>query len=123
VIPQAWYQWFAKTDSTAERRLLVKLDLLILIYVFLSSFVKTLDSSAVSYSYVSGMKEALGMYGNQMTYQSSCYMAGFIFGQITLTIIATKFPIHIYLPLIDTIWAVFTVGNVQNFQLPPTSCT
>lgn len=117
-IPQRWYQWFAKSDSKAEKKLIIKLDLLILIYLFLSSFVKTLDSSAVSYAYVSGMKEDLKMFGNQLTYQNSCYMAGFIVGQIPLTMLATKFPIHLYLPIMDSIWAVFTfvIFKITNYH-------
>jgi MFS transporter, ACS family, pantothenate transporter len=113
-----WYQWFSSSDSQAERKLIIKLDLLILLYVFLSSFVKTLDSTTVPYAYVSGMKEALGMYGNQLTYQSSVYMAGFIFGQIPLSMLATKVPIHIYLPVMDTIWSFFTLGmfKITNYH-------
>lgn len=117
-VPQKWYQWFAKTDSKAERSLIIKLDLLILIYFFLSSFVKTLDSSAVTYAYVSGMKEDLKMYGSELTYQQSCYMAGFIVGQIPLTILATKLPIHLYLPIMDCIWAIFTlvIYKIDNYH-------
>lgn len=109
VRPQPIYKWFSPTDTPAEKKLIVKLDLLILVYLFLTSFVKTLDSSAVSYAYVSGMKEDLKMYGNQLTYQSSCYMAGFIFGQIPLSMLATIFPINYYLPIMDIIWALFTL--------------
>lgn len=117
-VPQRWYQWFAVTDTKAEKKLVIKLDLLILVYLFLSSFVKTLDSSAVSYAYVSGMKEDLKMYGNELTYQSSCYMAGFIVGQIPLTMLATKLPIHLYLPIMDSIWAVFTlvIYKIDNYR-------
>lgn len=103
VVSQPWYRYFSPTDTKEERRLIVKLDLLILLYLFLSSFVKTLDSSAVSYAYVSGMKEDLRMFGNELTYQNSCFMAGFIVGQIPLTMLATKLPIYWYLPIMDSI--------------------
>ncbi|CDF88702.1 related to permease of the major facilitator superfamily [Zygosaccharomyces bailii] len=118
VVSQPWYKYFSPTDTEEERRLVLKLDALILVYLFLSSFVKTLDSSAVTYAYVSGMKEDLKMYGNQLTYQSSCFMAGFIVGQIPLTLLATKFPIHLYLPLMDTVWALFTlfIYKIDNYH-------
>ncbi|ODV82596.1 hypothetical protein CANARDRAFT_30701 [[Candida] arabinofermentans NRRL YB-2248] len=109
VIAQPFYKWFSPTDTPTEKKLILKLDSLILVYLFLSSFVKTLDSSAVSYAYVSGMKEDLGMYGNELTYQSSCYMAGFIVGQIPLTMLATVLPINYYLPAMDIVWALFTL--------------
>lgn len=118
VIPQRWYQWFSKSDTWEEKKLIIKLDFSIWLYLFLSSFVKTLDSSTVSYAYVSGMKEDLKMYGNQLTYQSSCYMAGFIIGQIPLTILATKLPINLYLPIMDTLWSLFTLGmfKITNYH-------
>lgn len=64
------------------------------------------------------MKEDLNMYGNQMTYQLSCYMAGFIVGQIPLTMLATKLPINLYLPIMDSLWALFTLGmfKITNYH-------
>lgn len=118
VVSQPWYRYFSPTDTKEERRLIVKLDLLILLYLFLSSFVKTLDSSAVSYAYVSGMKEDLRMFGNELTYQNSCFMAGFIVGQIPLTMLATKLPIYWYLPIMDSIWGLFTlfIYKIDNYH-------
>lgn len=118
VIPQKWYQWFSESDTAAEKKLIIKLDLCIWLYLFLSSFVKTLDLSAISYAYVTGMKEDLKMYGNQLTYQGSCYMAGFIVGQIPLTMLATKLPINLYLPIMDSLWALFTLGmfKITNYH-------
>ncbi|CDK24064.1 unnamed protein product [Kuraishia capsulata CBS 1993] len=115
---QPFYKWFSPTDTPAEKRLIIKLDLLILVYLFLSSFVKTLDSSAVTYAYVSGMKEDLKMFGNELTYQSSCYMAGFIVGQIPLTMLATVLPLNYYLPAMDIVWAVFTlfIFKITNYH-------
>lgn len=117
-LPQRWYQWFSPTDTKEEKVLILKLDLIVWLYLFLSSFVKTLDSTAIQYSYVSGMKEDLKMFGNQLTYQGSCYMAGFIFGQIPLTMLATKLPINYYLPLMDTVWSFFILGmfKIQNYH-------
>ncbi|KAF7589086.1 hypothetical protein BBP40_004791 [Aspergillus hancockii] len=43
---QKWYQWFAPTDSPAERRLILKLDGLIIVFLFLAHWAKVLDSSA-----------------------------------------------------------------------------
>lgn len=63
------------------------------------------------------MKEDLNMYGNQMTYQLSCYMAGFIVGQIPLTMLATKLPINLYLPIMDSLWALFTLGCSRSLTI------
>jgi hypothetical protein len=69
-----WYQWFAPTDTPAERRLILKLDGLIIVFVFLAYWAKVLDLSATSTAYVSGMKEDLKLYGNQLNYLNMVYM-------------------------------------------------
>ena len=67
---QKWYEWFAPTDTPAERRLILKLDGLIIVFVFLAYWAKVLDSSATSTAYVSGLK----LYGNQLNYLQTVYM-------------------------------------------------
>lgn len=71
---QKWYEWFAPTDTPAERKLIFKLDGLIIVFVFLAYWAKVLDSSATSTAYVSGMKEDLKLYGNQLNYLQTVYM-------------------------------------------------
>lgn len=73
---QKWYQWFAPDDTPEERRLIIKLDCLIMIFVFLAYWAKVLDSSATSTAYVSGMKEDLKLYGNELNYLNTTYMYG-----------------------------------------------
>jgi hypothetical protein len=45
-----WYriQWFADEDTPEERKLIVKLDLLIVPYVFLAYWVKYIDQANIS---------------------------------------------------------------------------
>jgi hypothetical protein len=88
-VRQKWYQWFAPTDTPAERRLILKLDGLIIVFVFLAYWAKVLDSSATSTAYVSGMKEDLKLYGNQLNYLNTIYMVGFITMQIPLTLLVS----------------------------------
>jgi hypothetical protein len=92
VVParQKWYQWFAPADTPAERRLILKLDGLIIVFVFLAYWAKVLDSSATSTAYVSGMKEDLKLYGNQLNYLNTVYMVGFITMQIPLTLVVSQ---------------------------------
>lgn len=71
---QKWYQWFAPDDTPEERRLIMKLDCLIMVFVFLAYWAKVLDSSATSTAYVSGMKEDLKLYGNELNYLNTTYM-------------------------------------------------
>jgi hypothetical protein len=67
-VRQKWYQWFSPTDTPEERRLVIKLDCLILIYVCIAYWVKVMDGSAISAAYVSGMKEDLGLDGLELNY-------------------------------------------------------
>lgn len=71
---QAWYQWFSPTDTPEERRLILKLDGLIVVFLFLAHWAKVLDTSATSTAYVSGMRESLNMYGNELNYMNTAYM-------------------------------------------------
>lgn len=77
---QKWHEWFAPTDTPAERRLILKLDGLIIVFVFLAYWAKVLDSSATSTAYVSGMKEDLKLYGNQLNYLQTVYMYVYTMG-------------------------------------------
>ncbi|KAJ5183687.1 hypothetical protein N7492_001303 [Penicillium capsulatum] len=110
---QKWYQWFAPTDSPAERRLILKLDGLIIVFVFLAYWAKVLDSSATSTAYVSGMKEDLKLYGNQLNYLNTVYMVGFITMQIPLTLVMTRCPVNYFLPAADLLWGVFTLAQYK----------
>ncbi|KAI7785656.1 hypothetical protein LA080_006677 [Diaporthe eres] len=49
---QKWYQCFAPDDTPEERRLIIKLDCLIMIFFFLAYWAKVLDSSATSTAYM-----------------------------------------------------------------------
>ncbi|KAJ5700234.1 hypothetical protein N7536_003247 [Penicillium majusculum] len=110
---QKWYEWFAPTDTPAERRLILKLDGLIIVFVFLAYWAKVLDSSATSTAYVSGMKEDLKLYGNQLNYLQTVYMVGFITMQIPLTLLMTRCPVNYFLPAADLFWGMFTLAQYK----------
>ncbi|KAI5303617.1 MFS transporter (Seo1), partial [Ascosphaera atra] len=86
-VRQKWYEWFSPTDTPEERKLLCKLDCLIMIFVFLAYWAKTLDSSSAQTAYVSGMKEALHMDGNELNYLNTVYQVGFIVMEIPMVML------------------------------------
>jgi ACS family pantothenate transporter-like MFS transporter len=61
------YIWDDPDKSADEKRFLRKLDFFLLTYTCLGYFCKNLDQTNLSNAYVSGMKESLGMYGNELT--------------------------------------------------------
>ena len=82
---QKWYQYFSPSDTPAERRLILKLDGLIIVFLFLAHWAKVLDSSATSTAYVSGMKEDLELWGNELNYLNTVYMYFFPFYVLTFS--------------------------------------
>jgi hypothetical protein len=45
----------------------------------LGYFLKYLDQSNISSAYVSGMREDLGMYGNELTYATTMWTVGYVY--------------------------------------------
>lgn len=43
-----WYHWYAPEDTPAERKLVLKLDLLIIPYAFIIYWVKYIDQTNIS---------------------------------------------------------------------------
>lgn len=70
---QKVWQYFSADDTPAERRLILKLDGLIIVFLFLAYWAKVLDQSATSTAYVSGMKEDLSLYGNELNYLNTMF--------------------------------------------------
>lgn len=70
---QKVWQYFSADDTPAERRLILKLDGLIMVFLFLAYWAKVLDQSATSTAYVSGMKEDLNLFGNELNYLNTVF--------------------------------------------------
>jgi hypothetical protein len=73
-----WYQvrWFQDYDTPEERKLILKLDLLIVPYVFLAYWVKYIDQANINNAYVAGMKEDLNFKGNELVRLQTMYILG-----------------------------------------------
>lgn len=46
--PRKWYQWYSSDDTPEERKLVLKLDLLIVPYAFVLYFIKYIDQANIS---------------------------------------------------------------------------
>lgn len=44
--------------------------------------IQYLDQVNISSAFVSGMKEDLGLYGNQLNYMTTCWTVGYVIGEI-----------------------------------------
>ena len=76
------YLWDTWDKSPEERRFLTKLDTVILTFASLGYFIKSIDQVNIYNAFVSGMKEDLGMWGNELNYMQTCWTIGYVIGGI-----------------------------------------
>ncbi|RDW78826.1 putative MFS transporter Seo1 [Aspergillus mulundensis] len=106
-----WYhiKWFADQDTEEERRLILKLDALIVPYAFLAYWVKYVDQANINNAYVSGLQEDLQLHGNELVELQTMYTVGAVIGQLPFAYLFTKFPMSWVIPFLDIMWGVFTL--------------
>ncbi|CAI7603487.1 unnamed protein product [Penicillium manginii] len=99
-IKRRWvsYLWDTFDKSPEERRLLFKLDSAILTFASLGYFIKYLDQININNAFVSGMKEDLGMYGNELNYMQTCWTVGYVLGEIPSNILLTRVRPRYWIP-------------------------
>lgn len=107
-----FFFWNPPGRSDYEKQLVRKIDFVVLTYVCLSFFAKYLDQSNISNAYVSGMQEALHMEGNMYNWLSQAFFISYSVCGLFGTLLITKYPAHIILPLFEVIWAVMCLLNI-----------
>ncbi|KAB8241736.1 major facilitator superfamily domain-containing protein [Aspergillus flavus] len=105
-----WARWYPKDMNHLEKRLVLKLDVLILTFGCLSFFTKYLDQQAITNAYVSGMKEDIGLVGNELNYITAAFWAAYCTSMIPACYYLTRSRINIILPTLEAGWGLFTFG-------------
>ncbi|EOD46987.1 putative pantothenate transporter protein [Neofusicoccum parvum UCRNP2] len=100
--------WDTFNKSPEERRFLFKLDAALLSFASLGYFIKYLDQQNINSAFVSGMKEDLGLYGDELNIMQSCWTVGYVIGQLPSNIILTKFRPSLWIPTMEVLWTVLT---------------
>ncbi|QQK42492.1 MFS pantothenate transporter, putative [Penicillium digitatum] len=103
--------WGKPAATEAERKLLVKLDLVILSFCCLMYWVNYLDRMNLNNAYVSGMKDDLRFHGNQLNIANTIFYGGYVLGQIPNNIALQKLPPRIYFPACMVSWGLLTLGT------------
>ncbi|KAK9479608.1 major facilitator superfamily domain-containing protein [Lipomyces japonicus] len=103
--------WYPADMSQEERKLVFKIDWLVLSFSCMAYFTKNLDVSALTNAYVSGMGQDLDLDGNKFNYATSMYYVGYCLFQIPSNIVLTRLPAEYYLPAAEVAWGVFTLGT------------
>ncbi|KAL6228965.1 hypothetical protein BDW75DRAFT_246156 [Aspergillus navahoensis] len=104
--------------SPKERYLLLKLDIAILSIGCLGFFMKYLDQGNLSNAYVSGMQEALSMYGNEYTYAQTMYTIAYAMMQIPSTLIIQRVRPSIWLAAMEICWGGLTFAQAGLRSVP-----
>ncbi|KZT02257.1 MFS general substrate transporter [Laetiporus sulphureus 93-53] len=109
--------WDTWEKPPEERRFLARLDACLLTYAALSYFSKYLDQQNITNAYVSGMKEELGLHGNELNYITTAWTCGYVIGQIPSNILITRIRPSIWIPVMEVIWSVLTMtlASAKNF--------
>ncbi|EXJ62032.1 hypothetical protein A1O7_02465 [Cladophialophora yegresii CBS 114405] len=102
------YIWDTLDKSPEERRLMFKLDAAVLTFATLGYFIKYLDQININNAFVSGMKEDLGLYKNQLNYMQTCWTVGYVIGEVPSNMILTRVRPSIWIPAMELTWTVLT---------------
>ncbi|CEN60856.1 Putative Pantothenate transporter [Aspergillus calidoustus] len=103
-LPQSSWKscvWDTFDKSPEERRFLFKLDVALLTFATLGYFVKTLDQNNINSAFVSGMKEDLGLYKNELNYMQACWTVGYALGEIPSNLLLTRIRPRYWLPAME----------------------
>lgn len=116
-----WYKWFNESDSPAERKLIMKLDILLTFYSLMAYWVKYLDQTNLNNAYIGGMDQGLNMKGNDLVNTQVMFTVGNIVFQIPFMYILYAAPLNFVLPSLDLCWSILTIclyrsGNVQGLK-------
>lgn len=76
------------------------------------SQVKFLDQVNINNAFVSGMKEDLGMLGNQLNYMQTAWSVGYVLGGVPSNILLTRVRPSLFIPCIEVMWGVLTFSLV-----------
>lgn len=87
----------------------MKLDIILTLYCFLIYWIMKLDQANINNAYVSGLKEDIGLEGNDLVTTQALYSAGAIIFQLPFIYIIPKFPKNYILPIMVSGWGVMTL--------------
>ncbi|KAM7197904.1 Major facilitator superfamily domain containing protein [Rhypophila sp. PSN 637] len=103
------YIWDTLDKSPEERRFLLKLDGVLLTFASLGYFIKYLDQVNINNAFVSGMKEDMALFGNELNYMQTCWTVGYVVGQVPSNILLTRIRPSVWIPTCEVVWSVMTI--------------
>lgn len=104
--------WLAKIHPyfrDAEHVLVLKLDILLLWWAFVAGLMKDMDQSATTSAYVSGMQEALSLYGNELVEFTTYFSIGYALFIVPSQLVQTRIRPSLWLPFCEVVWGALTL--------------
>ncbi|ATY61163.1 Major facilitator superfamily transporter [Cordyceps militaris] len=92
-----------------RRVLLFKMDVMLVLWMFIAGLMKEMDQSATTQAYVSGMRESLGLYGNELVMFNTFFSIGYALGLVPGQLIQTRIRPSIFLPICEVCWGFFVL--------------
>ncbi|OQE24638.1 hypothetical protein PENSTE_c007G09645 [Penicillium steckii] len=110
-----WDTWELPPE---ERWLLFKVDAFVLTFASIGYFLKNIDQTNVNNAFLSGMKEDLNMYGNQLVTSTSIWTVGYVVGQIPSNLLLTRLSPRWVIPSLELGWGIATIctSAVKSYQ-------
>lgn len=103
----AFFQGHAER-SPLEKDLVRRLDIYLMTFGCVSQVIKYLDQTNISNAYVSGMKEDLGLYGNELNYFTTWFSVSYCIMLIPSQVIMTWVRPSWWLPGLEIAWGLMT---------------
>lgn len=91
-----------------ERDLVRRLDIFLMTFGCVSQVIKYLDQTNISSAYVSGMKEDLNLYGNELNYFTTWFSVSYCIMLIPSQVIMTWVRPSWWLPGLEIGWGIIT---------------
>lgn len=93
-------------SSTAEKRLVRKIDIMILPIMTFACMMAFLDKQALSYTAIMGLRTDLNLKGSEYSWSGSIFYFGYLFFSYPASILMVKFPLGKYLACNFMLWAI-----------------
>ncbi|KAI9043952.1 MFS general substrate transporter [Aspergillus affinis] len=107
----AKYNVFSRYFQDPHRVLVLKLDCLLLVWMFVAGLTKDMDQSATTQAYVSGMQESLSLYGNELVEFTTYFSIGYALAIVPSQMIQTLIRPSLVLPVCEIIWGCLTLST------------
>lgn len=104
-----WWRWFDKGMSKQEKTLVIKLDCLLALYAFIGYWIKFIDQANLNNAYVSGLREDIGMKGNDLIDTQVIFLVGQILFELPWFFLLPRVSLPYALFICEFIWATFTL--------------